>query len=94
MTTRELYFKIKSLGDGMPVARIGYTFKNKDDVIQIFGGSLCVSLRDDMSETFKKIEETEKTHGFMFWDVSPEGEKWYKDNWEEIGPAIYGRGNP
>ena len=89
MTTRELYFKIKYLADDMPVARMGYTFKDKDDVIQIFGGSICVELRE-MEETFKKIEKIEQSPGFMFWNVSPEGEKWYKDNWDEIGPALSG----
>jgi hypothetical protein len=88
MTTRELYFKAKYLADGLPIARLNFTFKDKEDIIQIFGGSLNISFHDDVEETLQKIELIEKTEGFMFWNNSPEGEKFYKDNWRVIGKCL------
>lgn len=83
MTTRQLYFKVKYLAD-MPVARMFYTLKDKNGIIQICGGSLYISFYDNMKETFKKIKKAEKTDGFMFWNNSPKGEKWIKNNYDVI----------
>jgi len=88
MTTRELYFKAKYLGDGMPVGRLFFTIKNEEGIIQVWGGSLCICYRDDIDETLEKIENMEKTSGFMFWNISPEGEKFYTENWNVIGKGL------
>jgi len=88
MTTRELYFKAKYLAEGMPVAKLYFTTKNKEDIIQIWGGSLCINFRDDLNETFQKIESMETTEGFMFWNISPESEEFYSKNWSVIGKCL------
>lgn len=85
MTTREIYFKCLILSDA-PKGRIGYTYKDKDDVIQI-GENICVELRTNeitVKKSLSKMEEIEKSEGFMFWNISPEAEKFFEENCEAI----------
>lgn len=35
------------------------------------------------------MKEIEKTDGFMFWNNSPEGEEFYKNNWDIISKSIW-----
>lgn len=89
MTAKEIYFKAKYLANGFPVAILYYTVKDKkENRIQLWGGSIRFFFRDNIEETIQKIEATEKTEGFMFWNISTEGEKFYKDNWNVIGKCL------
>jgi hypothetical protein len=89
MTTREIYFKNLVFCD-LPMGRIGYTYKDKNDFIQI-GKDVCLELRTDeitVEKSVKIMEEIEKTDGFMFWNNSPEGELFLKSNWDVIGKSL------
>jgi hypothetical protein len=88
MTAREIYFKAKYLANGFPVAILYYTLKDNNGRIQLWGGEICFFFRDNLEETLQKIEATEKTEGFMFWNISTEGEKFYKENWNVIGKYL------
>jgi hypothetical protein len=69
---------------------VGYTYKDKDGVIQI-GKDVCLELRTDeitVEKSVKIMEEIEKTDGFMFWNNSPEGEEFFKSNWDVIGKSL------
>lgn len=87
MTTRQLYFKVNYLSD-LPEANLIYTKKSEDGEILIFGGSLLISFNDDIKETIKKMKETEKTPGFMFWNNSSKGEKYLKEHWDILGKSL------
>jgi len=87
MTIKELYFKAKYLADGLPVVRLYFTFKDNEGIIQL-GSSICISFHDDIEETLQKIGNTEKREGFMFWNLSPEGEKFFTENWNVIGKCL------
>ena len=89
MTTREIYFKNLVFCD-LPMGRIGYTYKDKNDVIQI-GKDVCLELRTDeitVEKSVKIMEKIEKTDGFMFWNNSPEGELFFKSSWDVIGKSL------
>ena len=89
MTTREIYFKNLVFCD-LPMGLVGYTYKDKDGVIQI-GKNVCLELRTDeitVEKSVKIMEEIEKTDGFMFWNNSPEGEEFFKSNWDVIGKSL------
>ena len=34
------------------------------------------------------MKEIEKSDGFMFWNNSPEGEEFFKRNWNVIGKSL------
>ena len=34
------------------------------------------------------MKEIEKSDGFMFWNNSPEGEEFFKSNWNIIGKSL------
>ena len=89
MTTREIYFK-NLVFCGLPVGRIGYTYKDSNGVIQI-GKDVCLELRTDeitVEKSVNRMKEIEKTDGFMFWNNSPEGEEFFKSNWDVIGKSL------
>jgi len=89
MTTREIYFKNLVFCD-LPMGMIGYTYKDKNYVIQI-GKYVCLELRTDeitVEKSVKIMEEIEKTDGFMFWNNSPKGEIFFKSNWDVIGKSL------
>lgn len=89
MTTREIYFKNLVFCD-LPMGMIGYTYRDKNGVIQI-GKSVCLELRTDEITVEKSVDimkEIERTDGFMFWNNSPEGEEFFKSNWSVIGKSL------
>lgn len=89
MTTREIYFKNLVFCD-LPMGMIGYTYKDKNGVIQI-GKSVCLELRTDEITVEKNVnvmKDIEKTDGFIFWNNSPEGEQFFKSNWDVIGKLL------
>ena len=89
MTTREIYFKNLVFCD-LPKGMIGYTYKDGNGVIQI-GKSVCLELRTDEITVEKSVnimKEIEKSDGFMFWNNSPEGEEFFKSNWNVIGKSL------
>jgi hypothetical protein len=88
MTARQVYFKAKYLANGFPVAELYYTAKDKEDRIQLWGGSIRFFYRDNLEETLQKMEAIEKTKGFMFWNISTEGKKFYTENWDVIGKFL------
>ena len=89
MTTREIYFKNLFFSD-LPIGSVGYIYKDKDGIIQI-GKSVCLELRTDEITVEKYVnimKEIEKSDGFMFWNNSPEGEEFFKSNWNVIGKSL------
>lgn len=89
MTTREIYFKILIQSD-LPTGRAGYVYMDKDGVIQI-GSDICLELRTDekmTKDSIYRMEQIEKTEGFMFWNNSPEGEEFFKENGSELGKCF------
>jgi hypothetical protein len=89
MTTREIYFKNLVFCD-LPMGMVGYTYKDSNGVIQI-GKSVCLELRTDEITVEKSVnimKEIENTDGFMFWNNSPEGEEFFKNNWGVIGKSL------
>jgi hypothetical protein len=89
MTTREIYFKNLVFCD-LPMGMVGYTYKDENGVIQI-GKNICLELRTDeitVEKSVKIMEEIEKTDGFIFWNNSPEGEEFFKSNWNVIGKSL------
>lgn len=34
------------------------------------------------------MKEIERTDGFMFWNNSPEGEEFFKNNWNVVGKSL------
>jgi hypothetical protein len=45
-------------------------------------------LKKDRRETLNIVRETESSNTFLFWADSPEGEKFYNDNYNKIASAI------
>lgn len=89
MTTREIYFKAVISID-LPIGIVGYVYKDKNGVIQI-GKSICLNLRTDeetVAKSIKQMKDVEKSKGFMFWNISSEGEEFFKDNWSTIGKGL------
>jgi hypothetical protein len=89
MTTREIYFKNLFFCD-LPMGLIGYTYKDKNNIIQI-GKSIPLELRTDETIVEKSVnimKQVENTDGFMFWNLSPEGEDFFKRNWDLIGKSL------
>ena len=69
---------------------VGYTYKDKDGVIR-FGKNVCLELRTDeitVEKSIKIMEDIEKSDVFMFWNNSPEGEEFFKSNWDVIGKSL------
>lgn len=48
-------------------------------------------LKKDRKATLKVIEEIESSENFLFWGNSPEGEKFYNDNYNKIMRAVKGQ---
>ena len=74
---RKTYFKIKSECE-LPVAQLGYVYKDFDGVIQI-GRTLFVDFKED-EININKMEDISEKIGFMFFVNSDEGKKWFKEN--------------
>jgi hypothetical protein len=90
MTTREIYFKEVFKSDGCPMGMVGYLKKDNKRVIQL-GQNACLELRTDEKVATKSIEQMnriENEAGFMFWNSSTEGEKFFKENWVCISKHI------
>jgi hypothetical protein len=45
-------------------------------------------LKKDKKETLNVILETQNKEGFLFWANSPEGEKFYHENYNKIQEAL------
>ena len=89
MTTREIYFKNLVFCD-LPMGLVGYTYKDKNGVVQI-GRNVPLELRTDeitVEKSLNIMKEIEKSDGFMFWNNSPEGEDFFKNNWGVIGKSL------
>jgi hypothetical protein len=83
MTTREVYYKVYAESE-LPVALIGFASKDKFGVIQLFQ-SVWLCFHDGHEVNIKKMEKVAKGSGFMFWNNSPDGEKFFDVNKKEIG---------
>jgi hypothetical protein len=82
MKAREVYNKVYA-NSKLPVALIGFTTKDKDGVIQL-GGVIPIDFRDFHEVNIKKMLTVEKRKGFMFWNNSDDGEKFFRSNAIEI----------
>jgi len=74
---REIYFKIKNDSD-MPVGRLGYTYVDFNKVIQL-GCTLAVDFHEN-EKSIEAMTELSTRAGFMFFNNSEEGKKWFVDN--------------
>ena len=45
-------------------------------------------LKKDRKKTLEVVRETESNSNFLFWADSPEGEKFYNENYNKIATAI------
>jgi len=89
MTTREIYFKYVMLSD-LPIGWVGYVCKDENNIIQI-GKKICLELRTHektIEKSLKIMSEIENSKGFMFWDKSIEGKKFFNDNWDVISESL------
>ena len=86
MTTREVYYKIFTYSE-LPVAVIGYTTKDKDGIIQ-FWNCVYISFHEGHEVNIKKMEKIAKRKGFMFWNMSDEGEKFFNIHAKEIAKVL------
>ena len=87
MTTREIYFKVYATNDFLPVGRVYYVHQDIKGVVQLFS-CVDVCFRKPHEKNIEIMSKIEKTSGFMFWNNSPEGEAWFKENWEVIGKGL------
>ena len=74
---KKIYEHIKSECE-LPRARLQYTYKDFDLVIQV-GGNICVDFRED-EKNIKTMEELSTRPGFMFFNNSIEGQEFWKNN--------------
>lgn len=89
MTTREVYFK-EVFKTEMPVGMVGYLKKDDKGTVQL-GQNVCLELRTNKEvskKSIKQMKNIENTPGFMFWNSSPEGEDFFKENWNIISKCI------
>ena len=89
MKAREVYYKIYSASI-LPVARVQFTTMDKDGVTQL-GASIDIHFDDKITcheATIKKMEKIEKRKDFLFWNNSPEGEEFFKENAKALGEAL------
>ena len=89
MTTREIYFKNVIQSD-LPVGFVGYTVRDSDNIIRI-GRVVALELRTDeqtISNSLKQMEKIEQSEGFMFWNTSIEGEKFFEENGTKISGCL------
>ena len=89
MTTREIYFK-NVINADLPQGLVFYVYKDNNDVIHI-GNSIALSLSTKESiviQSIESMEKVEKSNGFMFWNLSPEGEEFFNDNIKSIGNLL------
>jgi hypothetical protein len=89
MTTREIYFKQMMMTE-LPMALVNYTYIDENEIIKIGSNiSLEFSVNEDIvQENLKKMEDVENMKGFLFWNNSPEGEKFFKENWGVISSCL------
>lgn len=89
MSTREIYFKILFYSD-LPTGLVGYVYKDKNGTVQI-GKTIPLELNTNettVEESVRHMKEIESTEGFMFWNNSPQGEKFFDTNSTVIGKAL------
>jgi len=89
MTSREIYFKAL-LTTNMPLGRLYYTYKNVYGVIKL-GSSLVIEFSTDkeiVTCSLIKMQNIESINGFMFWNISTEGENWFDINKSELSNIL------
>ena len=76
----EIYQQIKSECE-LPVALLGYTYKDFDGVLHPFN-SISVSFRDSDEINIEKMEKIKSKYRefFMFFNNSIEGKEFWKNN--------------
>ena len=76
----EIYQQIKSECK-LPVALLGYTYKDFDGVLHPFN-NISVSFRDSDEINIEKMEKIKSKYGefFMFFNNSIEGKEFWKNN--------------
>jgi hypothetical protein len=89
MNTKEIYLELFNKSD-MPIGRIGYVYKDKNNIIQIGSTMVAEFISDEktIEKYVNKMKEIEKIDGFMFWNNSEEGKKFFDENWNEIGKCL------
>jgi hypothetical protein len=89
LTTREIYFK-NVVNTGLPQGLVSYVYKDKDNIIHPYD-SISLSLSTEESiviESIERMEEVEKSDGFMFWTLSQEGEEFFEINKKEFNNLL------
>jgi len=89
LTTREIYFK-NVVNTDLPQGLVSYVYKDKDNIIHPYD-SIPLSLSTEESiviESIERMEEVEKSDGFMFWTLSQEGEEFFEINKKEFNNLL------
>jgi hypothetical protein len=88
MTTRETYFKAYTTAT-KPVGMLYYTFRNQKNGIIQLGKSLWFVFKKEFHEdNIEQMKIFEKQPGFLFWNISDDGEKFIEMHSKEIGQVI------
>lgn len=89
MTTREVYFKALYYSE-KPVGMIRYFYEDNNRIIHT-NGFIIVHFNIDQVVSLRNIKrmiDTEQKEGFLFWAISPEGEKFLEDNKIVLGKDL------
>jgi hypothetical protein len=87
MTTREIYFKAYTTVT-KPVGILYYTYTDRYGVIHL-GESVWLHFDKECHEdNIMEMEKIEKRNGFMFWNISDEGQKFVEDHSKELGELL------
>lgn len=86
MTSREVYYKIYATSE-LPIAMAWFTTRDKNSIIQL-GSCVWLCFADGHEVNIKKMEKIAKQKGFMFWNYSEEGLKFFETNGKEIAKLM------
>lgn len=89
MTTREVYFKSLYYSKEQ-IAKLRYFYKDKNGIVHTDGFLLAffTTTEEIVLKNIQRMQEVEKKEEFFCWAVSPEGEKFLKDNKIVLGDEI------
>lgn len=88
MTTREIYFKAYTMLT-KPTGALFYTYRNQETGMIELGESLWLCFdKEYHDDNIEQMQRIEKRPGFLFWNISDEGEKFVELHSKEIGQVI------
>ena len=88
MNTREIFFKAYSMLT-KPTGSLYYTYRNQKTGKIDLGQSLWLVFEKEYHEdNIEQMKMIEKIPGFLFWNISDDGDKFVKMHSEEIKHTI------